>query len=147
MNPLPPRPSSRSASRVCLSALRRQMQAQEFDDEADRLESLWKEIEKERQNAADGPATRAKVIRLMRRLDSSDDRAARGALAELKQMGNWFKWESLAPGDMTATLREKLTKMLRLMAGTPSLDEARNAYHGAVRMLQENGWSRHWEAG
>jgi hypothetical protein len=40
--------------------------------------------------------------------------------------------------------REKLTKVLRLMAGTSSLDEARNAYRSAVRMLQEGGWSRHW---
>ena len=61
-------------------------------------------------------------------------------------MANWFRWESLAPKEMAPPQREKLTKVLRLMAGTSSLDEARNAYCSALRMLQENGWSHYWEA-
>ena len=128
------------------AAWRRRIRALAFHDEADRLERLWTEIEKERETAADGPATRTKVLRLMRRLDSRDDDAASGALAELRRMGNWFKWESLAPRAMEAPLRDKFIKVLRLMAGTSSLDEARNAYRSALRILQENGWGRHWEA-
>jgi hypothetical protein len=122
---------------------RRQVRAEALHNEADRLEGLWGAIEKERENA-ERPETRIKVLQLMRRLLSADDRTASGALAELKRMGNWFSWESLAPKDMGPPEREKLTKVLRLMAGTSSLDEARNAYRSAVRMLQEGGWSRHW---
>lgn len=123
---------------------RRQMRAEALHAEADRLEALWKAVEKERENAADSPATRAKVLQLMRRLASADDRTAGGALAELKRMGNWFRWETLSPSDMAEPQREKLTKLLRLMAGTSSLEEARNAYRRALNLLQEGGWSRHW---
>jgi hypothetical protein len=128
------------------AAWRRQVRAQALHTEADRLEALWRTIEKERENTADGPAARAKVIRLMRRLISMDDRAASSAFAELRRMANWFKWESLAPREMTPPQAEKLTKVLRLMVGTSSLDEARNAYRSAHRILQENGWSHYWEA-
>lgn len=128
------------------AARRRQVRAQALHSEADRLEALWKTIEKEREKADEGPAARVKVLRLMRRLVSLDEHAAGGAFAELRRMANWFRWESLAPKEMTPPQREKLTKVLRLMAGTSSLDEARNAYCSALRMLQENGWSHYWEA-
>jgi hypothetical protein len=82
----------------------------------------------------------------MQRLDSLDDRAANGALGELKRIGNWFDWEGLAPKEMAPPQRERLVKLLRLMAGTTSLDEARNAYRTALRMLQERNWDRQWEA-
>jgi hypothetical protein len=128
------------------AAWRRQLQAQALQDEADRLEQLWKAIEKQREQAGDGAMGPSKVLRLMRRLDSVDDRVAHGAFAELRRIGNSFNWESLAPRDMAPQHRERLVKYLRLMAGTPSLDEGRNAYHSALRMLEENGWSRQWEA-
>jgi hypothetical protein len=122
---------------------RRQVRAEALHNEADRLEGLWRAIEKERENA-ERPETRNKALQLMRRLLSADAPTASGALSELKRMGNWFNWECLAPKDMGAPEREKLTKVLRLMAGTSNLDEARNAYRSAVRLLQEGGWSRHW---
>jgi hypothetical protein len=129
-----------------LAAWRRQKRAEALHAEADRLERLWKAIEKERGSQGDSAATRAKVLGLMRRLDSLDDRAANGALGELKRIGNWFDWEGLAPKEMAPPQRERLVKLLRLMAGTTSLDEARNAYHTAFRMLQERNWDRQWEA-
>jgi hypothetical protein len=129
-----------------LAAGRRQKRAEALDAEADRLERLWKAIEKERGSQGDSVATRAKVLGLMRRLDSLDDRAANGALGELKRIGNWFDWEGLAPKEMAPPQRERLVKLLRLMAGTTSLDEARNAYQTALRMLQERNWDRQWEA-
>jgi len=129
-----------------LAAGRRQKRAEALDAEADRLERLWKAIEKERGSQGDSAAMRAKVLGLMRRLDSLDDRAANGALGELKRIGNCFDWEGLAPKEMAPPQRERLVKLLRLMAGTSSLDEARNAYHTALRMLQERSWDRQWEA-
>jgi hypothetical protein len=122
---------------------RRQVRAEALHNEADRLEGLWRAIEKERENA-DSAETRTVVLQLMRRLLSADDRTSSAALAELKRKGNSFSWESLAPRGMGPPEREKLTKVLRLMAGTSNVDEARNALRTALRMLQEGGWSRHW---
>ena len=129
-----------------LAAWRRQKRAEALQAEADRLERLWKAIEKERGSQGDSAAMRTKVLGLMRRLDSLDDRAANGALGELKRIGNWFDWEGLAPKEMAPPQRERLVKLLRLMAGTASLDEARNAYHSALRMLEQSNWDRQWEA-
>jgi len=75
---------------------------------------------------------------------SLSDRTARQALAELNRNGNWFDWESLAPDEMAPSLRDRLTKVLRLMAGTTNLDEARSAYQKALRVLEDNGWGDHW---
>jgi hypothetical protein len=128
------------------AAWRRQMRAQALHDEADRLERLWKAIEKERDSPGDSVAMRGRVLGLMRRLESHDDRAADGALAELKRIGNWFNWETLAPKEMSQQQRERLVKLLRLMAGTASVDEARSAYRNALHMLDQNNWDRLWEA-
>jgi hypothetical protein len=128
------------------AAYRRQARAASLRAEARRLEHLWNTIEKERGSPGDSTAARAKVLDLMRRLDSANDRAAETALAELRRVGNWFDWETLAPREMAPPQRERLIKLLRLMAGTASLDEARNAYGNALRMLQQSNWDWQWEA-
>lgn len=127
------------------AAWRREQRARIEHNEADRLETLWRAVEKEREKS-NAHEARARVLQLMRRLTSPDERTARGAFAEIRRLSNSFDWESLVPGEMTQPHREKLMKLLRLMAGTTSLDEARSAYHNAVRMLNENGWSGRWEA-
>jgi hypothetical protein len=128
------------------AAWRRRMRAQALHDKADRLEQLWQAIEKERGSPGDSAATRPKVLGLMRRLDSIDEHAAKGALAELKRIGNWFDWECLVPEPMPPPQRDRLVKLLKLMAGTASLNEARNAYRNAFSMLKQNNWDRLWEA-
>jgi|HubBroStandDraft_3_1064219.scaffolds.fasta_scaffold00850_3 hypothetical protein len=127
------------------AASRRHDRAQALDDEADRLEALWQAIEKERENPSDSGAARAEVLALMRRLDSYNDRDAQRALAELRRFGNRFAWDSLAPKEFTAPQRERLVKLLRLMAGTSSLDEARNAYRNALRLMEQDGCDWQWE--
>jgi hypothetical protein len=126
------------------AAWRRQQRAQAHRAEADRLERLWDAIEKER-GPGDSAATRVKVLGLMQRLNFLDERAAIRALDELKRIGNWFDWESLAPKEMGEPQRERLGKLLRQMAGTTNLDEARNAYRTALRMLEQNNWDRQWK--
>jgi hypothetical protein len=124
---------------------RRHQKAQALRAEADRLEHLWDTIEKERGGPNDSAAMRTKVLRLMQRLNFIDERAAMQALDELKRIGNWFDWESLAPKEMGEPQRERLGKLLRQMAGTTNLDEARNAYRTALRMLELNNWDRQWK--
>jgi hypothetical protein len=125
------------------AAIRRQTQAQHFRDEADRVERLWQAIEKERGGPGDKAGMRKKVLGLMQKLDGRFH--ADKALAELNRIGNWFDWGTLAPADMPRPQRERLVQLLRLMAGTTSLGEARNAYSGALRMLQQNNWEWEWE--
>jgi hypothetical protein len=127
------------------TAARRQERAESLRDEADRLDRLWQEIEKERANPSDGAATRAKVLRLMRRVGGLDERAAANALLELNRISGSFAWISLTPKAMAADQKTRVVQLLRLMSGTTSVGEARNAYDSAFRMLQENGWQRLWE--
>jgi hypothetical protein len=127
------------------AAARRQERAETLRDEADRLERLWQAIEKERANPSEGAATRAKVLRLMRRVGGRDERTATNALAELNRISGSFAWISLTPKTMPAEQKTRVVQLLRLMSGTTSLGEARNAYESAFRMLEENGWQRLWE--
>lgn len=126
------------------AAWRRRVTAQANHNEADRLEALWRVVEKERDKAANA-ANRIKVLQLMRRLMAHDERVAQEAFAEIRRMSNWFAWESLAPKDLAPQLRDRLVKFLRLMAGTSSLEESRAAYGNALRVLEESGRSRAWE--
>jgi hypothetical protein len=128
------------------AAQRRYARAHALNNEADRLEALWQTIEQEREKAKEGPAARAEVLRLMRRLLSMDESTASGAFAELRRMGNSFRWDYLVPKELSAPQSERLLKVLRLMAGTTSLDEARTAYRSGLRILQDSGWGHYWEA-
>jgi len=128
------------------AAQRRYDRGHALNNEADRLEALWQTIEEQREKSKEGPAARAQVLRLMRRLLSMDESTASGAFAELRRMGNSFRWESLVPKELAAPQSERLLKVLRLMAGTTSLDEARNAYRSGLRILQDSGWGHYWEA-
>lgn len=133
-----------NASILREAALRRQARAQQYRDEAARLERLWTAIEKERTGPGNKSRMRRKVLDLMHQLD--DPFAATQALVELNRLGNWFDWESLAPDAMGASQRTRLVRLLRLMAGTTSVGEAQNAYHSARRLLEEGSWEWQWEA-
>lgn len=122
----------------------RRAQAEAQRNEAERLERLWQAIEKERGGPGDKAGMRKKVLRLMRRLDAADRRAAQNALDELNRIGAWFDWDSLAPSEMTAAQRSRLVQLLRLMAGTNSLGEARNAYTSALKALQDIDLEWEW---
>jgi hypothetical protein len=126
------------------AAMQRRAAAEALRNEAGRLERLWHAIEKERGGPGDKAGMRAKVLRLMRQLESTDQRAASNALAELNRIGSGFDWDSLVPSEMTPAQRRRLVQLLRLMAGTNSLGEALNAYASALQMLQDIDQEWEW---
>lgn len=86
------------------------------------------------------------VPRLMRLLDSPDGDAAIDALGVLNRIRVSFDWETLAPAEMAGAQRVRFVQLLRLMSGTNSVGEARNAYRSALRMLEQNNWKWRWDA-
>jgi hypothetical protein len=86
------------------------------------------------------------VLQLMRRLDADDPKSASAALADLNGIQSWFDWGTLVPKDMASARRSRLIQCLRLMAGTSSVGEARNAYRSALRMMQQSDAGWQWEA-
>jgi hypothetical protein len=126
------------------AAARRRARANALFDEMSRLEELRAEIAKEKKDS-ERTETQRTVLKLMRMLDSDNSANAAKALSELRRVGNSFDWSRLAPPEMSEKQTERLLQFLRLMVGTTSVGEARNAYRSALMLLQQNGWQSHWD--
>jgi hypothetical protein len=104
-------------------------------------EKLWAELELTRRDAKD-VETRERVHMLLRLLGSKVEAAAAKALAELNQIGkSSFDWATLLPDGLPGDVRDKLVKLLRLMAGASTISEARTAHGRARQVLQSNNSS------
>jgi hypothetical protein len=109
---------------------------------ADRIECLAAEIAKARELQLK-EQTRRQAIGLIDRLETEDAGAAEAALAELNTIGPQIDWDSIIPAAIPQPARPRLMKILRQMAGTSSLGEARNAKTQADNIIRTHGVS--WE--
>jgi len=68
------------------------------------------------------------VRKLMANLVAASEAIAVSALMELNRIASRIDWEPFLPQGATATVRSRVLNILRRMAGTNNLGEARNAY-------------------
>lgn len=132
------------------AAWRREQNAAEFRQEADRLELLRERIELEREDGNGGNDDfigMKEVLSLMRDLDSGGDRTAMRALAELNRIWSTFNWQVLAPVGASEAEKRRIVTLLRMMASTTSLPEAQNALRTALRILKQtrSEWQWQWD--
>lgn len=123
-------------------AAARRHRAEAFTAEADRLEALRREIA-EAQQTREQTDRKARLSDLIAGLGSNVDALAMTALAELNGMGSAIEWELLIPTELPELVRARLAKILRHMAQTSSLGEARNARAQAEHILKTHDLS--WE--
>jgi hypothetical protein len=97
--------------------------------ETQRLLELKARIDSERTRQSVG-IDHVQLRRLMADLISDSQAVAVGALMELNRLASRSRidWEPFVPREMPPAVRERTFKILRKLAGTNSLSEARNAY-------------------
>jgi hypothetical protein len=105
--------------------------------ETQRLLELKARIESERARQSVG-IDHVQVRRLMADLISDSQAVAVGALMELNRFASRINWEPFVPRDMPSAMRERTFKILRKLAGTTSLSEARNAHAQYQQALRAN---------
>jgi hypothetical protein len=112
-------------------------------DEVVRLEQLWSEIETERREKQKN-ASAEKIRGLVNQLDSAIEAVASRALAELNRLRASIDFGKLAPAELPEFARLQVINILRLMAGTNNLHEARNALAQLRRILKAHNvaWER-----
>ncbi|MBV8654072.1 MAG: hypothetical protein JO255_21615 [Alphaproteobacteria bacterium] len=123
-------------------AATRRHKAEALNTEADRLETLRKEIVEAKQTR-EQTDRKSRLRDLITGLGSNVDALAVTALAELNAMGSGIEWELLIPTNLPELVRARLAKILRHMAQTSSLGEARNARAQAEHILKTHDLS--WE--
>jgi hypothetical protein len=102
-----------------------------------RISELKARIESERskQTVTINPI---RIRKLMGALASESEAAAIGALTELNRLGSRINWESFVHDRMPSAVRERTLNILRRLAGTTSLGEARNCYAQYQQVLRAN---------
>jgi hypothetical protein len=95
--------------------------------ETQRLLELKARIESERARQSVG-IDHVQLRRLVADLMSDSQAVAVGALMELNRFASRIDWDPFVPRDMPSAMRERTFKILRKLAGTNSLSEARNAH-------------------
>lgn len=114
--------------------------AEREQDELERAERLWAELEQARRAAKD--AETAEHVRMQLRLLSSKiESAATRAFAELRKIGSSFDWNAILPDGLPAEARERIIKLLRVVAGAGNLAEAQAAYGRALHILNSHNAS------
>lgn len=129
---------------------RRERKAAKLYDEAERLELLRERIELERKNGGGDDDTLiglGEVLNLMRDLDCGDARIGMRALAELNRIWASFDWERFVPYGAAEGERRRIVTLLRMMASTSSVAEARSALRRALRILKQSHaeWAWDWD--
>jgi hypothetical protein len=105
-------------------ARRHMARMQAMQGETERLRALKERIEAERLRQS-VKVSANRVRSLMSGLHSESDARATHALSELNRIAGLIDWEQFVPPRFTGAVRERVLNILRRMAGTEHLGEAR----------------------
>jgi hypothetical protein len=124
-------------------SLRRQAQKHRekmhtINAESERLQDLKGQIDRERAKQSMRVGANG-VRRLMMSLMSASEDIAATALMELNRIAGQIDWEPFLPKGAAAAVRTRVLNILRRLAGTNSLGEARNAYTQYQQMAEGHG--------
>jgi hypothetical protein len=124
-------------------SLRRQAQKHRekmhtINAESERLQDLKAQIDRERAKQSIRVGANG-VRRLMASLMSPSEDIATTALMELNRIAGQIDWEPFLPTGAASAVRTRVLNILRRLAGTNSLGEARNAYAQYQQMAEAHG--------